>query len=66
MAENPAVAAIITQFDAATDKIAARIQKLVDNAQGLSTEDTAAFQAEIDKLNKLGEDPQNPIPASVA
>ncbi len=62
MAENPAVAALITQFDAATDKIAARIQKILANAQGLSAEDTAALQAEIDKLNALGEDPANPVP----
>lgn len=65
MAENPAVAAFITQMDAATDKIAARIQTIITNAQGLSTEDSAALQAEVDKLNLLGQDPANPIPPAV-
>jgi hypothetical protein len=61
MAVDPKVAALIAQFDAATDKIAARIQKLID-AGGLSAESQAALQSEVDKLNALGQDPENPIP----
>ncbi len=65
MAVDAAAAALIAAFDAATDKIAARIQKLIDASTTLSADDQAAFQAEVDKLNKLGEDPTNPIPPSV-
>lgn len=60
---DPKVAALITEFDAATDKIAARIQSLID-AGGLSAESAAALQGEVDKLNTLGQDPANPIPAA--
>ena len=59
---DPKVAALITEFDQATDKIASRIQKLID-AGGLSAESQAALQAEADKLNALGQDPNNPVPA---
>lgn len=62
---DPKVATLITQFDAATDKIAARIQKLID-AGGLSDDSAAALQAEVDKLNSLGQDPNNPVPASAS
>lgn len=58
------VAALIAEFDAATDAIAARIQKLIDNSGQLSDEDKAALQGEVDKLNVLGQDPNNPVPAS--
>jgi hypothetical protein len=60
------VADLITQFDSATDKIAARIQNLIASSMTLSAADTAALQAEVDKLNLLGQDPNNPVPASVA
>jgi hypothetical protein len=69
MAVSPVVAAVILQFDTATDKIAARIQKLVDKiAAGtpLSADDQAALQSEVDKLNLLGQDPENPVPPTVA
>lgn len=62
---DPKVAALIMQFDTATDKIAARIQKLID-AGGLNPESQAALQAEADKLNLLGQDAENPVPPSVA
>jgi|ERR1700733_532988 len=66
MAVSPAVAAIITQFDTATDAIAARMQRYIDKinaGQTLSADDLAAFQAENDKLTALGKDPADPIPA---
>ncbi len=62
---DPKVAELITKFDAATDKIAARIQKLID-AGGLSAESTAALQGEVDKLNLLGQDAADPIPTAAA
>lgn len=62
---DPKVAALITEFDAATDKIAARIQSLID-AGGLSVESAAALQGEVDKLNTLGQDPANPVPVAAA
>lgn len=60
---DPKVAALITEFDTATDKIATRIQNLI-NAGGLSADSSAALQAEVDKLNALGQDPNNPVPAN--
>jgi len=59
---DPKVAALITEFDQATDKIASRIQKQIDTG-GLNAESQAALQAEVDKLNALGQDPANPVPA---
>jgi len=61
MAVDPKVAALITEFDTATNAIAARIQKLID-AGGLNADSQAALQAEVDKLTALGQDPANPIP----
>jgi hypothetical protein len=61
MAVDPKVAALITEFDTATDAIAARIQRLID-AGGLNSESQAALQAEVDKLTQLGKDPSNPVP----
>ena len=52
---------IIAQFDAATTRIAVRIQKLVDGQGKLSPEDKAAFQAEINALTLLGTDPNAPV-----
>lgn len=62
---DPKISALIVQFDAATDKIAARIQKLIDGGS-FSAEDQAALQAEVDKLNLLGQDPANPVPPATA
>jgi putative protein kinase ArgK-like GTPase of G3E family len=58
---SPAVATLITGFDDATNAVADRIQKLV-NASGLTPEEVAAFQVEIERLKTLGQDPSNPIP----
>jgi hypothetical protein len=65
MAVSTGVAALITEFDTATDAIAARIQKLIDTSTTLSADDTAALQAEVNKLNLLGQDPNNPVPAAL-
>ena len=65
MAVSPVVADLIAKFDVATDKIAARIQALI-NAGTLSPEDQAALQGEVDKLNLLGQDPNNPVPPAIA
>ncbi len=66
MAVSADAANLITAFDTATDNIAARIQRLIDKPTvGLSPDDKAAFQAEVDKLNSLGQDPANPVPANV-
>lgn len=58
-------AALISAFDVATDAIAARIAKLVASQTGLSADDKAAFQAEVDKLTALGKDQANPVPPTV-
>ena len=58
---DPKVAALIVQFDEATNLIAVRIQKLID-AGGLSTDSEAALTAEVAKLQALGADPSNPVP----
>lgn len=63
MPVSPAVAALIAQFDDATNKIAARIQKFIDSSGSLSAEDSAALSAEVTKLQALGADPNNPVPA---
>ena len=64
MAVSDAVAKLVTEFDAATDAIAARIQTLINTSPTLSTDDSAALQAEVTKLQALGADPANPVPAS--
>jgi len=61
---DPKVAALITQFDEATNKIAARIQKLID-AGGLSADSEAALQSVVNNLKSLGQDPENPVPPPV-
>lgn len=66
MAVSQAVADLIAAFDAATDKIAARIAALIASSGTLSADDKTALQAEVDKLNVLGQDPNNPVPPSVA
>ncbi len=60
---DPKVAKLITEFDTATNAIAARIQKLID-AGGLNADSQAALQAEVDKLTALGADPAQPIPST--
>jgi hypothetical protein len=67
MAVDAQTAALIAKFDAATTAIANRIAALVAGANpGLSADDTAAFQAEIDKLTALGANPANPVPPPAA
>lgn len=65
MSVSPPVAALIQLFDTATDAIASRIQRLIDKQASLSEEDKAAFQGEIDKLNSLGKDPEEPVPPTI-
>lgn len=57
------IAEVLAKIDAATSAIADRIQKLVDNTDNLTPEQTAAFQTEIDKLDAMGKDPN---PAVIA
>src|SRR5438046_10713450 len=65
--KNMAVSAdtqqLIQSFDTATSAIADRIQRLVAQT-GLSADDKAAFQTEIDKLNALGKDSNKPVPST--
>ena len=59
---------LIAAFDAATDRIAARFQKLIDAAAAkgdITPEVAAALGVELTKLNVLGQDPNNPIPTGV-
>lgn len=68
MAVSAAIQAFSDALNAATDKIAARIQALIDklNAAGtLSPEDSALLQAEVDRLTALGQDAENPVPPEV-
>jgi len=62
MAVSNELAQFITKIDAATDAIAARIQNLINTSHTLTDDDKAALQAEVDKLNLLGQDVNNPIP----
>ena len=55
MALNPEVAAYAQRINAATDDIAADIQKILDNpATALSDEDRAVLEASVAKLEALG------------
>ena len=63
MPVDPKVAEIIKKFDVATDAIAARIQKYIDTG-GMNAETEAALTAEVAKLEALGRDPNDPIPAN--
>ncbi len=63
---DPTVTAVIAQIDAATNAIAARIQRFIDaaNTSGSMTaaEIVAALQPEADRLTAMGADPDNPVP----
>lgn len=64
-AMTQATTELIAKFDAATNKIAARIQKLTDAvaASGtLTPEDKVAFEKVVADLEALGADPANPVP----
>ena len=60
--ENPEVVAIVQEFNVATDEVAARIDRIVAGAIGLSVEDKMAFAAVTTRLHALGKDSVNPIP----
>lgn len=62
MAVSPQVAALIEQFNQATNAIAARIQALVAGQGNLSADDLAAFNTEIANLQALGQNPDQPVP----
>lgn len=64
MPVSPDVAAVIAEFDTATNAIADRIQRLVNKQSALSAEDKAAFAAEVSKLQALGKDPEEPVPTN--
>jgi hypothetical protein len=65
MPVSPDVAAVIAEFDTATNAIADRIQRLINRPNSpLSAEDKAAFSAEVVKLQALGKDPEEPIPSN--
>lgn len=67
MALDPTISAVITQLDTATNNIASRIQKLIDQATQAGSvsaaEVVSALQPEVDRLTALGQDPTNPVPA---
>lgn len=65
MAVDPIVANLVSQFDEATNAVAARIERIKAANPQLSPESQAAIQSEIDKLKSLGQDPANPIPPEV-
>lgn len=58
---DPAVAAIIQEFNVETDAVAARIQRLIDGG-ALSADSKAALEVVVTRLHALGQDPANPIP----
>lgn len=69
MARIDDIKTLLTAIDAATNAIAARIQKLSDQlANGLSPEDAQAvadsLNAEVTRLQALGSDPNNPVPSA--
>ena len=70
MALDPTVAKVIKDLDAATDKVALRIQKVIDDAAAAGSlsaaEVAAALQPEVDRLNLLGQDPNDPVPSAAA
>lgn len=63
---DPTITAVIADIDAASNAIAARIQKLIDAATSAGSvsaaEVVAALGPEVVKLKALGADPANPTP----
>lgn len=63
---DPTITAVIADIDAATNAIAARIQKLIDDATSAGSvsaaEVVAALGPEVAKLRALGADPGVPVP----
>ena len=64
---DPTITAVIKDIDDATNKIAERIQKLIDAATTAGSltaaEVVAALAPEVAKLKALGADPVDPVPA---
>jgi hypothetical protein len=60
---------VIKAIDDATNKVAARIQKLIDlaaqNGSVSEAEIRAALLPELDRLTALGADPDKPVPPDV-
>lgn len=54
MAIRPELQAYVEQVNAATDKIAARIQELINASTGLSQEEKDLLANEVADLEKLG------------
>jgi len=63
---DPTIAKVIKQIDDATNGVAARIQKFIDDANAAGSVTAAevvqALQPEADRLSALGADPSNPVP----
>ena len=57
---------LIQKIDDATNKVAAKLQKLIDDAASAGSlseaEIRTALQPEVDRLNALGADDSNPVP----
>lgn len=69
MAVAQELEALRVAVDNATNAVAARIDKLVQGLKNSMTDAElaavkAGFQAEIDRLTALGQDPNNPVPPS--
>jgi hypothetical protein len=63
VAVSQEVAAFISDVNVATNKIAQRIQDLINKPTvALSAEDKAALAGVVTDLNALGADPNNPLP----
>lgn len=62
---DPKVSAIVQEMDAASNAIAARIQRILESSTGLSAESEAALNKVVADLKALGADSENPFPPVV-
>ena len=67
MAISQDIKDLLKKIDAATNDVAARIQKLSDQLAGGVTPEAAleiqaGLQAEVDRLTAMATDPANPVP----
>lgn len=62
MAVSQEVQQILDKVNGATTNIANRIQRLIDQSDGIGPEERAAFDTVISQLEALGQDPENPTP----
>jgi plasmid maintenance system antidote protein VapI len=62
---NAETQALINRLNAATTAMAARLQKLLDTIKedALEPETRAGFEAEIARLEAMGTNPTEPVPA---